>query len=134
MGIYEFADQPEVKNILCQNLCGKKLTDFYFVGLQEFFMEDILDLKTVLSWPDIKVFTENINPNIRYQDDIRAVFTNKTIISKLVENNREDIEKYQEALNLRAKRRKEPRLLQPIMAEWNREQYRVSQILKSACR
>lgn len=34
MGIYEFADQPEQRNILCQNTCGKMIEDFYFVGLQ----------------------------------------------------------------------------------------------------
>ena len=135
MGIYEFFEQPEVTNILSQNLCGKKLTDFYFVGLQEFFNEDILELKELLSWLNINLsICQNINPNLKYHQDVRAIFTNKSIMSKLVENNREDIEKYHEALNLRSKRRKKSSLLQPIMAEWNREQYRVSQILKSASR
>lgn len=135
MGIYEFAEQPEVTNILSQNMCGKQLTDFYFVGFQEFFNEDILELKKLLSWPDINVsIYQNVNPNLKYHQDVQAIFTNKTIMSKLVENNREDIEKYHDALNLRAKRRKEPNLLQPIMAEWNREKYRLSQILKSASR
>ena len=128
MGIYEFSEQPELRNILCQNACGKMLDEFYFVGLQEFFREDLLELKTILSWPEVRIFQENINPNLKYQHDLQNVLTNKTIISKLVENNRQDIELYEQALVLRAKRRKESSLVQPILAGWNRFQYQLSQL------
>ena len=128
MGIYEFSEQPELRNILCQNACGKMLDEFYFVGLQEFFREDLLELKTILSWPEVRIFQENINPNSKYQHDLQNVLTNKTIISKLVDNNRQDIEFYEQALVLRAKRRKESSLVQPILAEWNRSQYQLSQL------
>ena len=128
IGIYEFSEQPELRNILCQNACGKMLDDFYFVGLQEFFREDLLELKTMLGWPEVRVFEENINPNPKYQKDLQNVLSNKTILSKLVENNKQDIELYEEALNLRAKRRKESSLLQPIIAGWNRGQYQLSQL------
>ncbi|MEG4071514.1 hypothetical protein QUA33_02440, partial [Microcoleus sp. Pol14D4] len=130
IGIYEFAEQPEIRNILCQNACGKMLNDFYFVGVQEFFREDLLELKTMLGWPEITVAQENINPNPKYQEDLQNVLSNKTIISKLVENNRQDIELYEEALSLRAKRRQESSLLQPIIAGWNRDQYQLSQFKK----
>ncbi|MEG4971628.1 hypothetical protein [Microcoleus sp. K4-B3] len=126
IGIYEFATQPELRNILCQNTCGKMLKDFYFVGVQEFFREDLLDLKTMLGWPELTVLQENINPNPKYQEDLQNVLSNKTIISKLVENNRQDIELYEEALSLRAKRRQESSFLQPIIAGWNRAQYQLS--------
>ena len=128
MGIYEFSEQPELRNILCQNACGKMLDEFYFVGLQEFFREDLLELKTILSWPEVRIFQENINPNSKYQHDLQNVLINKTIISKLVDNNRQDIEFYEQALVLRAKRRKESSLVQPILAEWNRSQYQLSQL------
>ncbi|WP_293353645.1 MULTISPECIES: hypothetical protein [unclassified Microcoleus] len=128
MGIYEFSEQPELRNILCQNACGKMLDEFYFVGLQEFFIEDLLELKTILGWPEVRIFQENINPNPKYQHDVQNVLTNKTIISKLVENNRQDIELYEQALVLRAKRRKESSLVQPILAGWNRAQYQLSQL------
>ena len=127
MGIDEFAEQPEVKNILYQHTCGKNLSDFYFVGLQEFFQEDLAELKIMLGWPNFRNSYENVNPNPKYHEDIQKVFANQKIIEKLVENNQQDLALYQEALNLRANRRKESILRQPIMAEWNRYQYQLRQ-------
>jgi SAM-dependent methyltransferase len=133
MGIDEFAEQPEVRNILYQHTCGKNLSDFYFVGLQEFFQEDLAELKIMLGWKNFVNSYENLNPNPKYHEDIQKVFANQKIIDKLVENNQQDLALYQEALNLRANRRKESILRQPIMAEWNRYQYQLrqfTQILK----
>jgi hypothetical protein len=131
MGLYEFADQPEVINIFCQNIGGRQLTDFYFIGIQEFFTQDLGELKTLLGWPTFNICQANINPNLKYEDDLQEIFANKTIINKLFENNREDLGIYQEALNLRAKRRKESSLMQPFLGEWNRGKYRINQILSS---
>jgi SAM-dependent methyltransferase len=127
IGIDEFAEQPEVRNILYQHTCGKNLSDFYFVGLQEFFQEDLAELKIMLGWENFRNSYENLNPNPKYHEDIQKVFANQKIIDKLVENNQQDLALYQEALNLRANRRKESILMQPIMAEWNRYQYQLRQ-------
>ena len=127
MGIDEYAEQPEVRNILYQHTCGKNLSDFYFVGLQEFFQEDLAELKIMLGWENFRNSYENLNPNPKYHEDIQKVFANQKIIDKLVENNQQDLALYQEALNLRANRRKESILRQPIMAEWNRYQYQLRQ-------
>ncbi|MEG5083159.1 hypothetical protein QUB53_21320, partial [Microcoleus sp. AT8-B4] len=127
MGIDEFAEQPEVRNILYQHTCGKNLSDFYFVGLQEFFQEDLAELKIMLGWEKFRNSYENLNPNPKYHEDIQKVFANQKIIDKLVENNKQDLALYQEALNLRSHRRKESILRQPIMAEWNRYQYQLRQ-------
>ena len=127
MGIDEFAEQPKVRNVLYQNTCGKKLSNFYFVGLQEFFNEDLAELKIMLGWPNFRNSYENLNPNPKYHEDIQKVFANQKIIDKLVKNNQQDFALYQEALNLRANRRKESILRQPIMAEWNRYQYQLRQ-------
>jgi SAM-dependent methyltransferase len=127
MGIDEFSDQPEVRNILYRDTSGKKLSDFYFVGLQEFFQEDLAELKSMLGWANFRNSYENLNPNPKYHEDIQKVFANQKIIDKLVENNQQDLALYQEALNLRANRRKESILRQPIMAEWNRYQYQLRQ-------
>ena len=131
MGIDEFAEQPEVRNILYQHTCGKNLSDFYFVGLQEFFQEDLDELKIMLGWGNFRNSYENINPNPKYHEDIQKVFANQKIIDKLVENNQQDLALYQEALNLRAHRRKESILRQPIMAEWNRYQYQLRQFTQT---
>jgi SAM-dependent methyltransferase len=133
MGIDEFAEQPGVGNILYQHTCGKKLSEFYFVGLQEFFQEDLAELKIMLGWSNFCNSHENLNPNPKYHEDIQKVFANPKIIDKLVENNQQDLALYQEALILRANRRKESISRQAIMAEWNRYQYQLrqfSQVLK----
>ncbi|MEG4022205.1 hypothetical protein [Microcoleus sp. S13C4] len=127
MGIDEFADQPEVRNILYRHTCGKKLSDFYFVGLQEFFQEDLSELKIMLGWANFRNSYENLNPNPKYHEDIQKVFADQKLIDKLVENNQQDLALYEEALILRANRRKEPILRQPLMAEWNRYQYQLRQ-------
>ncbi|MDF0552047.1 hypothetical protein [Kamptonema sp. UHCC 0994] len=120
MQIDEFVDQPEVRNILCQNIAGKPLEEFYFVGIQEFFSEDLAELKTKLGWGQYTLPYENINPLRNYQEVLQNVFSNLKLMKKLVENNLEDIELYNEALALRAKRRKEPFFLQKIRSEGNR--------------
>ena len=131
MGVYEYAEQPEVINILCQNICGRKLTDFNFIGIQEFFTQDLAELKALLGWPAFNSCQANINPDLKYQDNLKEILANKAIINKLFENNRADLEIYEEALNLRAKRCKESSLIQPFLGEWNREQYRTRQILNA---
>ena len=127
MGIDEFVEQLEVRNVLYQNTCGKKLSDFYFVGLQEFFQEDLAELKIMLDWPNFQSSYENLNPSPKYHEDIQKAFANQKIIDKLVENNQKDLALYQEALTIRANRRKESISKQPIMAEWNRNQYQLRQ-------
>ncbi|WP_332958756.1 hypothetical protein [Microcoleus sp. AR_TQ3_B6] len=132
-GIDEFAEQPKVRNILYQHTCGKNLSNFYFVGLQEFFQEDLAELKIMLGGKNFRKSYENRNPNPKYHENIQKVFANHKIIDKLVENNQQDLALYQEGLNLRANRRKESILRQPIMAEGNRYQYQLrqfTQILK----
>ncbi|WP_445244864.1 hypothetical protein [Microcoleus sp. OTE_8_concoct_300] len=126
-GIDEFAEQPEVRNILYPHTCGKNLSDFYFVGLQEFFQEDLAELKIMRGWKNIRNSYENLNPNPKYHEYIQKVFATQKIIDNLVENNQQDLAFDQEPLNLRANRRKESILRQPIMVEWNRYQYQLRQ-------
>ena len=127
MGIDKFVEQPEARNILYQHTCGKNLSDFYFVGLQEFFLEDLAELKIMLDWPNFQSSYENLNPSPKYHEDIQKAFANPNLIDKLVENNQQDLVLYQEALIIRANRKKESILRQPIIAEWNRYQYQMRQ-------
>lgn len=126
----EFVEHGAAKNIISRHISDKKLNDFDFVGVQEFFLEDLADLQKMLNWSDFRIDQKNTNPTPKYQEELGSIFSQKTLIEKIIRNNQEDLEIYQEALRLRAERRKESLVIQPIMAEWNRSQHRVRTALK----
>jgi len=109
MSLLEFAEFSATNfiNPLANFYCrGLDLTDFYFVGLQEFFQEDLVELKQMLGWADFKmeVFNQNKHPN--YQEYVKEALENKKLVNKLVAISSKDIELYQTALDLRYKRKK----------------------------
>ncbi len=126
----EFVEHGAAKNLISQHISDKKINDFDFVGVQEFFLEDLADLQKMLNWSDFRIEEKNTNPNPKYQEELESIFSQKTLIEKIIRNNQEDLEIYQEALRLRAERRKESLVIQPIMAEWNRSQHRLRTALK----
>ncbi|NEP44078.1 MAG: sulfotransferase family protein, partial [Okeania sp. SIO2H7] len=103
--VVEFAERPEVRNILAANfLQNQSLTDFYFVGIQEFFREDLVQLEQCLKWPNFELEDKNKNPYPEYQLLLKKLLESSEIISKIGELNREDREIYREALSLREER------------------------------
>lgn len=129
IGLDEFIEQPEAKNFLSK-YSGKLLTNFDFVGVQEFFEEDLTHLTDMLGWCSFSRSIKNSNPNPKYNQELEEVFSNKNLIKKIIKNNQEDLEIYQEALKLRAERRKESLVIQPMMAEWQHSQHRLKKALK----
>jgi hypothetical protein len=109
IGLWEFAEM-KAKNFIspladfyCRDV---DLTDFYFVGVQEFFQDDLAELKQMLGWADFKmeVFNQNKYPN--YVEHLKEALEDKKLLNKLIAMNRRDIELYQTALDMRAKRKK----------------------------
>ena len=131
IGLDEFIERPEARNFLSK-YSGELLTKFDFVGVQEFLEEDLIYLKKMLCWCDFSMTIKktNPNPNPKYKQELEEVFSNKEIIEKIIKNNQEDLEIYQEALKLRSERRKESIVIQLMMAEWNHSQHRLSKALK----
>ncbi len=109
IGLLEFAEM-KAKNFsspLADFYCRDvDLTDFYFVGVQEFFQDDLAELKQMLGWSDFKmeVFNQNKYPN--YLEHLKGALEDKKLLNKLIAMNRQDIELYQTALDMRAKRKK----------------------------
>ncbi|MBE9135181.1 MULTISPECIES: tetratricopeptide repeat protein [unclassified Tychonema] len=130
IGLDDFVERPEAKNLISKYSGGKTLTNFDFVGVQEFIEEDLAYMQTMLKWPDFNFASNNSNPNPKYKQDLEEVFANTKLIENIIKNNQEDLEIYQEALRLRAERRKELLLIQPIRVEWNRSQSRLKKVLK----
>jgi len=103
----EFAERREMANqIKSKFVQEQKLTDFYFVGIQEFFSEDLHELKVMLNWPEYELETQNSNPYPEYKLLLKEVLSNQEIVKKISAINQEDIELYREALSLRERRRK----------------------------
>ena len=108
IGLLEFAEMGAKNFIpLSDFYClDVDLTDFYFVGVQEFFQDDLAELKQMLGWADFKreVFNQNKYPN--YLENLKEALEDEKLLNKLIAMNRPDLELYQTALDLRAKRKK----------------------------
>lgn len=102
----DFVNQPFTHNIVSNYFTkNMKLTDFYFVGLQEFFKNDLNDLKNMLDWPIVKVSVANQNYYNDYQAKVMDILNNKSLVKKIVRIQSLDMELYQEALKLRCQRK-----------------------------
>lgn len=103
--IVEFAEKTEMRNVLAANfLKNQRLTDFYFVGIQEFFKEDLALLTKSLNWQPYNFEFKNRNPYPEYDELLKEIRENREIIEQITEINREDVEIYREALSLRERR------------------------------
>lgn len=101
----EFANIPDVRNEMSVYIGGRNLKDFYFVGIQGFFKDDLRDLATMLNWPEIQITYENKNKYDDYNSLVKSILNDSDIMKALITLNREDLELYQTALNLRVKRK-----------------------------
>ncbi len=61
LDLVEFAKIPQLRNEMSQYVGGRNLTDFYFVGIQGFFKDDLTNLCQMLNWPEIQITYENTN-------------------------------------------------------------------------
>ena len=105
LNIIDFAERPEMQNSLAENyLKNQNLTDFYFVGLQESFQEDVTQLSQMLNWPKVEFELKNKNPYPEYDALLKELLSQKEIVDKITALNKEDLELYQEALSLREER------------------------------
>lgn len=99
MSLMEFAAIPEMRNIVANAFLREcDLNTFDFIGIQEFFDEDIRLLGNMLGWPAVEVPVENKGPHgaaEKIDEDTRR---------KLRQLNQDDVDLYQTALRMREKR------------------------------
>ena len=128
LNILEFAQIPNMRNFLAKHIEGMKLQEFDFVGIQEFYQEDLQDLQKIMKWPEITPIIKNNNLYEQYQKSLQEILSNTTLINQIARLNLEDLQLYQNALNLRAKRRQELVLMQSTLAEYQRSQFLINQL------
>lgn len=108
LSLEQFAELPGKQNVLnhyCRFGKIKLDKDYFFVGIQEFFDDDITDLSNLLHWPKIKVDKVNETTHSRYKDGLEKILSDHKLISKIVSLNQKDMELYQFGLELRAQRK-----------------------------
>lgn len=102
----EFVEQDFTHNIVSNYFAqNMKLTDFYFVGIQEFFIDDLNNLKNNLDWCRLKMRTSNLNSYENYQNKVMEILTNQSLVKNTISLNSADMKLYQEALSLREQRK-----------------------------
>jgi len=120
--IIQFAEKPEMQNLLAINFIkNQKLTDFYFIGIQERFEEDIAQLRHLLNWPHIELESKNKNPYPEYNALLQQLLSQKETIAKIAALNQQDLELYREALSLRERRTKSLKLTCPLPPPWGKD-------------
>ncbi|GEM_PF-567943 len=104
ISLLEFSQLDDIKNLVTRFLNSRKVTDFHFVGIQEFFQEDLIDLKRQLGWGEFNIEHTNKNTYSNYEKNLESILSDEKLISKLEEINTQDIEFYQAALKAREER------------------------------
>nr|MDJ0682210.1 hypothetical protein [Xenococcaceae cyanobacterium MO_167.B52] len=123
LNILEYAQRNWTRNVMNKFIHAMKIEDFYFVGIQEFYAEDLRDLQQVMGWSDFEIPVSNKNPDSNYYRQLSEILTNRQLINQLASLNQQDIQLYETAMKIRAERRKEVNLMQYTLAEWSRLQF-----------
>jgi len=102
-----YAKKPKFRNLMSRHFRKKKLEDFGFVGITEFFKEDLIEIQKLLGWQEIKIRKVNKHryPKV-YSAFVSSVLSDTEMIEQLTELNLKDIKLYDRALKLRQQRKK----------------------------
>jgi hypothetical protein len=102
LSLLEFARLPEMQNFITGRwLKDVPLDEFDFVGIQEFFVEDVAILAQTLGWRSVNVPTQNRTVHPEYEWEKLDPATLQEIESL----NGVDVELYRQALALRGRTR-----------------------------
>lgn len=127
LSLLEFAQLPTMRNFQQQYISGLSADDFFFIGIQEYYAEDIRDLGEILGWSAFEVSAKNRNKYPKYQDYLIEIFQDTALVNQLALINDADMKLYSEALLKRAKRRGESAYIQSTVADWNRAQFLLNE-------
>ena len=137
LSLIELAEHPTMKyDMMSSFIKGRALEDYFFIGIQEFFLEDLLELGQHLNWPQkalkcIGQLTPNKNPESHYLKYVNEILSDRFLVSRLTMALEADCELYQSALDIRANRRRESKFMQQTLADWERSKFYLNQYRKS---
>ncbi len=99
--LLEYARLEESRNRMSKFLDGAKLENAKFIGIMEYFEEDIKKLGLMLDWNEFKISHENMNMEFR-ESDLKSV--SQETIQEIRDLNTLDLRLYETALEYRLKR------------------------------
>lgn len=94
--LLEYAGTEVNRNRMSKFLTGISPEEFYFIGIADFFEEDLEYLAKQLKWSNYSVLTQNITGHKEKVDE--------PVLQKIREFNSDDCDLYNRALEIRAKR------------------------------
>lgn len=90
---------------------GMSLSQFNFVGIQEFFSEDLSELTQKLG-KQVEETIHNKNGYPAYKEKVKEILEDKKLITRMVELKSKDLQLYHLALKMRAERKGKSNYLQ----------------------
>lgn len=105
LSLLDFAKLPEISNFMSQYVAGFSLEQFFFVGLQEYFEEDLKYLSRKMGWnAQYNRSTKMRNSYPQYKVLVKETLADEFLMGRLKEINSQDIQLYKRALELRQSR------------------------------
>lgn len=105
LGFVEFCELPALCNLQTALTGGHPLETFDFVGIYEYFAEDLCWLQGYFGWPALDFVSHNRNRNPRYGELVRELLADAPVVKAVRERNAADIDLFRAALALRKRRR-----------------------------
>ena len=90
----EFAQQDENRNVMSRFLAEADIASFRFIGIQDYFVEDLQRLAKIMAWPSIKNRVHNATQLVKPPVSDKEY-------QLIEEANTKDLALYKEALALR---------------------------------
>lgn len=105
LSLLEFARLNEIRNFMSMFVGDHSLEKFFFVGIQEYFDEDLKNLNLKMNWKVQNISpTKMINSYPEYKILVKETLGNDLLMSELNSINSQDIQLYKQALELRETR------------------------------
>jgi hypothetical protein len=127
MSLIEFAERPEIQNHM--NACLGDIKELSFIGVQEFFADDLQDIANLLSWKNYQIEQVNQNRFPKYLEYCQEIWSDTETIKKIADCNTKDMELYEYVLELRALRRKELKGVHQFYVSWEKSQLELLQAM-----
>lgn len=112
----QYIEEDRARNVMSKQISGLDIKDFFFVGIQEFYGEELAYFSKKMDWEFKGTERKNVNTDSSYRKALVALYRNDSLLNRIADLNAQDFELYQQALHLRAKRTGVSSIRQQTMA------------------
>lgn len=95
LSLAEFARLPQMRDFMLNNLFqGEDLDSLKFIGMQEYYEEDLAEVAWLLDWPDYPKVRRNDGRLENYDQRLAELAADDALVAELVELNKADMAMY----------------------------------------